>query len=357
MVNDVLFSVIVPIYNIDETTLRKCIESLMKQSVEEAEFILVNDGSVNGCNLIMDEYAQKDSRIICIHQKNQGVSGARNNGLKHSKGDYILFVDGDDWIRDGLLSFLKQLLMKNDRSEDVIFFKYCSASSEANIEEKKSSAVCHQVPYNEIKKWLLYDIRQINPGDIEIGSPWGKVFSRSFLKKNSISYPVNVPRAQDRVFMAWCLDKAKSISYLDYFGYVYNDLNNTSATRKYYPNIIPTLEIAGKHLESVVINNSKLTESEKKAALIEQKYRFMTEWMILFFLHKQMRLDKKEQKNAMNAVYQSHTFQFLIKQNALNRRTLRRFHFGAKFETIIMLLANRRFELLYCFGKICRLIK
>ena len=107
MVNDVLFSVIVPIYNIDETTLRKCIESLMKQSVEEAEFILVNDGSVNGCNLIMDEYAQKDSRIICIHQKNQGVSGARNNGLKHSKGDYILFVDGDDWIRDGLLSFLK----------------------------------------------------------------------------------------------------------------------------------------------------------------------------------------------------------------------------------------------------------
>ena len=352
-----LFSVIVPVYNISEEYLSKCIVSLIGQSWKDAEFILVDDGSTNGCDKVMDAFAEKDSRITCIHQKNQGVSVARNNGLKHSTGDYILFVDGDDWIRDGLLSFLQQLLTEKEKSEDIIFFKYCSASSEADIDDMKSSDVRHQVPTDEIKNWLLYDIRQVNPTDIEIGSPWGKVFSRAFLDKNAISYPCNVPRAQDRVFMSWCLNKAESISYLDYFGYIYNDLNTTSATRKYYPNIIPTLEIAGKYLEAVVMHSSRLTESEKTCALIEQKFRFMTEWMILFFLHTEMKLDKKGQTDAMNEVFQSPTFQFLIKQDALNQNTLKQFHFGIKFETVIMLLAKRKFGLLYCFGKLCRLAK
>lgn len=92
-----MISIIVPVYNV-EKYLPKCIESLMNQTYRDIEIILVDDGSPDTCGMICDEYAKKDSRIIVIHQKNQGVSVARNAGLVCAKGEYIGFVDPDDWV-------------------------------------------------------------------------------------------------------------------------------------------------------------------------------------------------------------------------------------------------------------------
>ena len=92
-----LLSVIVPIYNV-EKYLPKCIDSILAQNYSEIEVILVDDGSPDGCPEICDNYAEKDKRIVVIHQKNLGVSAARNAGLKAAHGEYIGFVDPDDWI-------------------------------------------------------------------------------------------------------------------------------------------------------------------------------------------------------------------------------------------------------------------
>lgn len=92
-----LITVVVPVYRV-EKYLAKCIESILEQAYTDLEILLVDDGSDDGCPAICDAYAAKDKRIRVIHQQNKGRSGARNTGLREAKGDYLLFVDGDDWI-------------------------------------------------------------------------------------------------------------------------------------------------------------------------------------------------------------------------------------------------------------------
>lgn len=91
------FSIIVPVYKV-EKYLERCVESIINQTFEDFELILIDDGSPDRCGAICDEYAAEDERIKVIHQKNQGVSVARNAGLDVATGDYICFVDSDDWI-------------------------------------------------------------------------------------------------------------------------------------------------------------------------------------------------------------------------------------------------------------------
>ena len=93
------FSVIVPIYKV-EKYLNKCIDSILKQTFQDFELILVDDGSPDKCPKICDEYAKKDKRVRVIHKENAGLVAARNTGIKEAKGDYICYVDGDDWISE-----------------------------------------------------------------------------------------------------------------------------------------------------------------------------------------------------------------------------------------------------------------
>ena len=91
-------SIIVPVYRVADT-LRRCVDSIISQSFSDWEMILVDDGSPDNCGAICDEYAEKDSRIRVIHQENGGLSDARNAGLKMAKGEFVTFVDSDDYIR------------------------------------------------------------------------------------------------------------------------------------------------------------------------------------------------------------------------------------------------------------------
>lgn len=92
-----LLSVIVPVYKV-EPYLHRGIDSIRNQTYKNLQIILVDDGSPDNCGKICDEYAELDARIIVVHQKNRGLSGARNTGLRYAKGEYVAFVDSDDWI-------------------------------------------------------------------------------------------------------------------------------------------------------------------------------------------------------------------------------------------------------------------
>ena len=101
-----LISVIIPVYKV-EKYLKRCIDSVINQTYKNLEIILVDDGSPDNCPKICDDYSKKDKRIKVIHKKNGGVSSARNEGLKITKGNYIVFVDSDDWIES---NFIKEML-------------------------------------------------------------------------------------------------------------------------------------------------------------------------------------------------------------------------------------------------------
>ena len=107
-----LISIIVPIYNVEDY-LCKCVDSILTQTYKNIEVILVNDGSIDNCGKICDEYALKDNRVKVIHKKNGGIADARNAGLEICCGDYIGFVDSDDWIAEDMYEVLHDFASSN----------------------------------------------------------------------------------------------------------------------------------------------------------------------------------------------------------------------------------------------------
>lgn len=108
-----LISIIVPVYNV-EPYVSKCLESILRQTYQNIEIIIIDDGSTDGGSDICDAYAHKDKRIKVIHQSNEGVSGARNVGLRIAKGEFIGFVDSDDWIEADMYEYLLQNIQQQD---------------------------------------------------------------------------------------------------------------------------------------------------------------------------------------------------------------------------------------------------
>ena len=109
----VKFSIIIPVYKVEEY-LEKCIKSVLNQTYKNFELILVDDGSPDKCPLICDNYAKIDSRVFVIHKQNGGVSSARNEGIKVAKGEYIWFVDSDDFVEENSLEILSEYINKTD---------------------------------------------------------------------------------------------------------------------------------------------------------------------------------------------------------------------------------------------------
>ena len=121
--NNPLITVIVPIYHV-EKYLHRCIDSIIGQTYKNLEIILVDDGSGDACVSICDEYARKDSRIVVIHKENGGLSDARNKGIEVAKGEYLAFVDSDDYIHRDMFTILMDTLLQTDSDVSMCSYKY-----------------------------------------------------------------------------------------------------------------------------------------------------------------------------------------------------------------------------------------
>lgn len=181
-------SIIVPIYKAEET-LEKCINSLIKQSDITTEIILVDDGSPDGSGDICDSY--KDSRnISVIHQSNAGVSVARNEGLKAAHGNYIMFVDPDDWLEPQSIKAMHKAAV--DTNCDICYGCYIK---EPHKKQRNYSGRVFELSIEDLtansSPFAL---------DINIISPWAKLYKRAFLIEHRIIFPEGVKRGQDGIF-------------------------------------------------------------------------------------------------------------------------------------------------------------
>jgi glycosyltransferase involved in cell wall biosynthesis len=213
-----LISVIVPVYNV-ENYIQQCIESILNQTYTNWELILVNDGSTDNSGAICDRFAKENARVKIIHQKNAGVSVARNNALNVAKGEYITFVDSDDWVeKDYLLSFVKYPL-----SDDCI--------------------VCQGVLHDHKDKTTIfswnadanYVIRQ-NSADKEkeiwnTGYICSKLFSKSIIDRNGLRFDEILHLHEDHIFFYEYLLNVRRIILLTYAGYHYRHQNNASLSK------------------------------------------------------------------------------------------------------------------------------
>lgn len=172
-----LISIIIPVYKV-ESYLKKCIESVINQSYRNLQIILVDDGSPDNCGKICDEYCAKDSRIEVIHKPNGGLSDARNVGISKAKGEYIGFVDSDDYIEKSMFSDLYNLLIEHDA--DVSICNFYVVENDKLILKNKNA---------DIKEYDKIEILQEILLDKNIQSyAWNKLYKRSLFE--NITYPL-----------------------------------------------------------------------------------------------------------------------------------------------------------------------
>ena len=204
-----LISIIVPIYGV-EKYIKKCVDSILSQTYNEIEVILVDDGSPDQCPSICDEYAKKDSRVRVIHKKNGGLVSARQAGLKVAHGDYIGFVDGDDWIESDMYNEMARIADKY--SPDIIASNfYCDFDDKTEISDQ-----CFEAGYYDKERLLkeIYPIMLYRGEFYRFGiSPncWSKLFKKDLLERNLPLVDTRITMGEDAAFTYPCLLEAKSI--------------------------------------------------------------------------------------------------------------------------------------------------
>lgn len=179
-----LISIIVPIYNV-ELFLRKCIDSIKNQSYKNIEIILVDDGSPDNCGKFCDEYKQKDNRIKVVHKKNGGLSEARNYGIEIATGDYILFVDSDDYIANNMCQIL--LEKAQQYKADIVS---CNLEE---VFEDGSYKISKQDLNTNVQVFSNLEMIKLDFFDVTINTSvvWNKLYARKlFFGEHKIRFPV-----------------------------------------------------------------------------------------------------------------------------------------------------------------------
>lgn len=171
-----MISVIVPVYNV-ETYLERCITSIVKQSFKDLEILLIDDGSTDNSGLICDKWAEKDKRIHVIHKKNGGLSEARNTGLDIYKGEYVCFVDSDDYLEIDILEELMCALEKNKADIAVCNFIYeYEERMKHHYEEFRIEEELHLTG----RQFMLWGIKERHSFGVVV---WNKLFKRKIFQK------------------------------------------------------------------------------------------------------------------------------------------------------------------------------
>ena len=228
-----IFSIIVPIYKV-EPYVHKCIDSIVDQSYEDFELILVDDGSPDNCPKICDEYADRDKRIHVIHKKNGGLVSARNAGLKAATGEYVLYVDGDDWL---LPDSLKRVYGKalNGCSPDMIVFNMTRVFDYGEVKDPcavKEGLYDRAKLENDIYPYMMYDSRQGFYHWLLFPSCGGKIIRRTILLEHYCQ-DERIRMGEDNAFIFECMLESQSVYFLTEYFYMYNQQNAGSIRSNY----------------------------------------------------------------------------------------------------------------------------
>lgn len=231
----VKISIIVPVYNA-ERTLVKCIDSVIQQDFSEYELILINDGSQDDSQEIIDIYQDKNPCIKAYHKENEGVAATRNFGIECATGDYIFFVDSDDWLEEHALSKLYHVITKY--KTDIIGFN--------SFIEKPGEQRC----LNHINIEQYYEGEEINKiiSQLSISFIWDKLFKRSIIIEHNIRFDEELSFGEDTLFYCDFLMHLQNTTVIPYYLYHYRQLGGNSLSSRYVQDMDNILQrIVAKH--------------------------------------------------------------------------------------------------------------
>lgn len=220
-----ILSFIIPVYNV-EAYLKKCINSILEQSGADCEVILVDDGSTDGSGLICDDFSEKNTNVRVLHQKNSGHSVARNAGLKMAVGEYVSFIDSDDYIGQGCVKEILNWIKTTDA--DICFMEGYKLFSDGTTESLGDEIDRSQILGRSQEKVFQHlATRPKYPG-----SACTKLFRREFLMENDLKFPIDLTHAEDLTLCLNCLLKAERFDALPCPFYYYRQNREGSMTSK-----------------------------------------------------------------------------------------------------------------------------
>ncbi|MBO1926317.1 glycosyltransferase family 2 protein [Thiomicrorhabdus sp. 6S2-11] len=315
----VTISAIVPVYN-GQDYIEKCLDSILNQTFTDFDVIVVNDGSTDNTSKIISKYQKIDDRVKVISQANQGLSGARNTGISHSNGHFIVFIDGDDWIDKDMF---KALLDKANGSELVACSYYREFSGMSLVRKFSIEGMLEKEDYLSL---LVCPINQgkADPSELDIfGTVWGKLFHSSIIRDKSITFlpygeigsnedlPFNLQYARhiknafiiDSPYLHYRRDNESSLTsgykpllseqFPKLHNYVYNLLGNHTKLLELYDYRV-AFNLIGLGLNELrnpkgffsrykaidkILNNSHYSKSLRKAPINKMNLK----WKVLFF--------------------------------------------------------------------------
>lgn len=340
-----MISVIIPIYNV-EPYLKKCLNTVIGQSYHNLEIILIDDGSTDGSGKICDKYAAKDKRIKVIHKENEGVSIARNIGIRESKGDWLLFIDADDWIDLRLVETCEKYF---DEKIDVCFFGHTRAIEDTKKNIWKSEnlpkiQLLERTDFINFQNEIFNRDRKssCNKKMIKAASPC-KFYRRSIIESNNILFPEGIPNGEDGIFNLYVYRFARcglSVNEILY----YNRQRQESATHNYNPNIQEKLLLL--HTAYSEFFNTETYENEFSELLMERYIWSLGYCCLLCFCHRDNTAEYRERRrqflNATEGEYKN-----VIENVSLN-------NFGLQKKLLFYFIKKKNFLIV---DLLCKLVQ
>lgn len=247
------YSVIIPVYQA-EKTLNRCVDSLLAENYTDCEIILVNDGSKDRSGEICQAYADRCANVVYIEKENGGVSTARNAGLDLARGEYIVFVDSDDYVMPG---FFEAMDSERDKTDaDLVMFSYTKDSGEIKAVSEGSST-------------LLSGREALMPAVNDaicrktINMPWAKRYKRCIIEEKCLRFPVGASVAEDRVFNICYSFYINNIQISNRTVYCVNTENENSLSRKRHDDLQEQFLVTRRYFENA-LDEALIPENEKE---------------------------------------------------------------------------------------------
>ncbi len=300
-------SIIIPVYNVEEY-LKDCLNSVLKQRFTDYEVICINDGSTDNSLQILNEYKLKYPQIKIIDQENKGLSAARNKGIEKATGDYILFLDSDDWLVDNALEMLANAIV----DEDFIVFNGKRFIEDSGVEEADMG-----VEEKELSGWGYYNKYALQSRKFHFVCVVLRAYKRSFLLNNNLFFEDGLYH-EDNLFTPIACYYAQKVKVIPDVLYVYRIRKGSITTNQSFKSLTDIIQVANK-LSDFFIPKTDIDKSVvyrdlasyyPNILVMAQQYGFSNR---LELLYKEMNLDmyKIITHNTINVL-----FYYLIKQHS-----------------------------------------
>ena len=252
-------SIIIPVYNA-EKNIEKCLDSIIKQTYSNLEIICINDGSVDNSENLIKDIQKKDSRVILFSKKNSGVSDTRNYGIEQSTGEYIMFIDADDYIDTDYIEKMVELAEKEKCGLVISNYTELKNNKYNKVKILDSNDEFRNITYpNVLDDYLL---------TYKYNSCWKQLIKNSLIKNHNIKFNKLIKYGEDMLFSFECYKYSKRTYYIRNYGYYYYINDGSVMNRKSLDALLKYMD-DNKNVSDIIIDNSNL--SKKQLSKIKYK--------------------------------------------------------------------------------------